>query len=353
MSELRDVDLLVDYTVPYTYKAGDYDFTIDDPERAYWGNYSKGGNSIRREASYFVAGSAEDEYFIEQMKINDDIKAVNDNLAASESSKHMTYRFLFSGDTSQMADRYGGSPYVVYLSGEGTLRLFIISNGKLSVKRSRDYYSWYYDIYEEIIHKNYVDDNLNKGYAEEISNVQVVRNDYDKSLISLLYFNNSMLFIRHFYTNSLFSWYDSEGKLHDEEMRSAFELIDGDLTTTPPTERTKNVPIFLVGVIPEGIKKTIIYDIDNNISSSNSELFTIFPYKDPDDPSNKEKNKEMVNRFNEDFALDLDTQVYSITTAKGLIRIFYRDSFGNIDGILLDNLNSPTLEVMNVFKGTI
>ena len=59
----------------------------------------------------------------------------------------------------------------------------------------------------------------------------------------------------------------------------------------------------------------------------------------------------MVKIFNENFALDLDTQVSAVTTAKGIIRIFYRDSFNNIDGLLLDGLVSPTLEVMNVNRG--
>jgi len=345
-----DNDIFVLDIVPEKYAVGSYDMNLPDPERSYWGNHTVSGNNIRREPSYFVAGDANDQYFIDQMQIIEDITSFNLDLSREEAHKGMTYRFLFNGDTSQMADAYEGSPYSIYISEEGAIRVFLISNGKLSVKRTRNYFTWYSDIREQVIHKNYVDDNLNKGLSEEISNIQIVRNDYNKNLLPVLYFNNGMLFIRYFHTNTLFSWYDSGGVLHDEQMKQSLEIANADYTASPPKERTKNVPIFLVGTIPDGIKEILVSDIENDVYPASSELFIEFPYKDPDNPSDKDKNKEMVNRFNENFALDLDTQAYGITTARGIIRIFYRDSLGHINSIVLDSLNRPTLEVMNVFK---
>ena len=350
-SELfSDDDIFVEYIVPETYVVGDYDISVSNPERAYWGQYTTGGSYIRRETSYFIAGDAEDQYFKDQKQTEEEIKDFNSTLSGNDVNKRMAFRFLFRGEESQMRDVFLESPYAIYLSELGAMRLFLISNGKLSVKRGRNFYTWYYDIYEQVIHKNYVDDQLNKGFPEEISNIQVVRNDYNKNILSLLYFYNKMLFIRHFQTNSFFSWYDSDGNLHDEQMKLALEITGGDLLASPSKERTPNVPIFLVGIIPEAIKKTIISDIENDVPYIESDLFIYFPYKDPDEPSNKEKNKEMVNRFNEDLAIDVDTQTYGVTTAKGLMRVFYMDNLGNINGIIVDSLHDPTLEIMNVFK---
>jgi hypothetical protein len=183
-----------------------------------------------------------------------------------------------------------------------------------------------------------------------------------------------MLFIRHFHTNVFFPWTDEEGNSHDDQIVRSLEVTDEDLTVDPPKKRTTNVPIFLVGVIPEKIKDSIKYDIDNNISQEDSELAIYFPYKDPDTPNDVDANKAMVDRFGEgiakdpatgdpiidpvtglpvafSFALDTNTQPYSFVTAKGLIRVFYKDSFGNIDGIIIDSLSNPNLEVMNVFNG--
>jgi hypothetical protein len=223
-----------------------------------------------------------------------------------------------------------------------------------------------------------MNDELNKGFTEDISNIQIVRDDYDKSRVSVLYFNNGMLFIRHFYTSDLFAWNDSEGNFHDQYIRRNLEVTDEDLKAEPPKKRTDNIPIFLVGVIPDGIKDSIKDDIDNDVSKEDSDLAIYFPYKDPDDHTGlteqeiKDLNKSMVDIFDigntvtlrviddngdwvdkvieTDFAVDTNTQPYSFVTAKGLIRVFYRDSIGNIDGVIIDALINPNLEVMNVFN---
>jgi len=344
------IDALVEYDVPITYNAGDYPDT-HDPERDYWGNYSEKGVMLRRQPSYFVAGLATDQYFIDQMQIINDISVFNNSLTDDDNlARKQTNRFLFEGDVNNMIDIFKGDPYAVYLSDDGFFRLFLISSGKLSIKKSSDSFSWQYDIFEQVIHKNYVSDELNKGFSEEISNIQIVRNDFDKSIVSVLYFNNSMLFIRHFQTNLLFPLYDIDGNLQNKQMINHLELTDEDFTINPTKNRTSHVPIFLVGIIPDQIKKDIISDIENEVPLGDSSLFIHFPYKDPDEPENKEKNKDMVNIFNENFRTDTDTQVYAETTAKGLIRVFYKDGFDNMNGIIIDSLTSPNLEVMNIFK---
>ena len=364
----------VDPIIPLGYEAGDYDVSLDDPERAYWGDFTYNGILMRREISYFVVADARDEYYVDQSRIATEIVDANKSLeGTSNANKIQTFRFLTASQESEMKDNFEGDPYSVYLSDDGVIRLFFVSNSRLSVKSSYNYVSWQYDVFEQSIHKNYMNDELNKGFTEDISNIQIIRDDYDKSVVSVLYFHNGMLFIRHFYTNLFFPWRDFEGVLHDEGMRSHLEVTDEDLTAEPPKKRTRNVPVFLVGVIPEKIRDSIKEDIDNDISIDDSELAIYFPYKDPDDHSGltkqeiKDLNKKMVDIFSignvvytdpttgegveTDFSVDTNTQPWAYITARGLIRVFYKDNFGRINGIIIDSLIDPNLEVMNVFNG--
>jgi hypothetical protein len=365
---------IVEPKIPDTYEAGDYDINLDNPEGDYWGDFSYNGVLLRREPSYFVVGSASDDYYIDQIEIIQQINASNALLAGTPNSdKIQTIRFIPASNDSEMRDDFNGSPYAIYISDDGVLRLFFVSNSKLSIKGSYNYITWQYDVFEQSIHKNYMDDELNRGFTEDVSNVQIVRNDYDKSLVSVLYFHNGMLFIRHFYTSFLTPWYDSEGNLHDEYIRSHLEVTDEDPDASPPKKRTVHVPIFLVGVIPEKIRDSIKDDIDTGTVAEDSDLAIYFPYKDPDDHTGlteqeiRELNKKMVDIFDigtvvykdavtgegieTDFSIDINTQPYAYTTSKGLIRIFYKDNFGRINGIIIDSLRDPKLEVMNIFNG--
>lgn len=352
-SDLIDpINGLVDPIIPDSYTAGDYNLLSDDPEREYWGNFSYNGILLRREPSYFIVANAEDEYFLDQIEISRQINDFNRTLiGTSDENKIQAQRLLFNGNFSEMRDNFKGLPYSVFLSGDGVLRLFFISNSKLSIKSSYNYVSWHYDVSEQIIHRTYMDDELNEGFSNDISNIQIVRDDYDKSLVSVLYTSNEMLFIRHFYTSELFSWRDSEGNLNNNHVKKHLDITKGDLNATPPEKRTNNIPIFLVGNIPGEIKEKIKNEIDNDILLENSDLAIYFPYKDPNNPSDKDANKNMVNIFDNNFSLDTNTQPYGCITARGLIRVYYKDTLGNVDGIIIDQLEKPNLEVMNVFKG--
>jgi len=320
-------DAFVEAKAPTSYNVDDYDQTEDDPEKGYWGDYSDKGNTLRRYPSYFIAGEATDPYFIEQMRIRDDL---NNDYENSSSDKVRQYpRFEFSGDETQMDDELRGDSYCVYMDDGGVFRLFMVVDEKLTVKRSNDYFSWKYDIEEQEIHKDFHDDTLNKGIAEGIQNIQVVRNDYTMERTSVLYFHAGMLFIRHFQTDLLFPFYDSDGEMNNDDMKKHLEI----------TEDTTHRPIFLVGNIPDSIKNARVSEIDSNISSLDSELFIYFSY-----------DKDMLEKFDDRFEVDQDTQVYAYTDKTGVIRIFYKDSFGNLNGIILNSLNTPMLEIMNKFK---
>jgi hypothetical protein len=206
-------------------------------------------------------------------------------------------------------------------------------DGKLTVKRSNDYFSWKYDIKEQVIHKDFKDESLNKGMTEEIQNIQVIRNDYTAAITSVLYFHAGMLFVRHFQTSLLFPFYDSNGNINNENMKKHIRLTK----KTEETEASTNLPIFLVGKIPDSILEARLREISSD--DDNSELYIHFPY-----------DKETLKKFDENFAVDSDTQAYAYTTKTGLIIIFYKDAFDNLDGIILDSLKSPKLEVKNKFK---
>lgn len=319
-------DIFIEPKVPTSYDVGDYDISLDNPDGGYWGKYSIEGKMLRRSPSYFIVGSSTDQYFQEQIKIKDNLNISNNTI--SDVNKRQYPRFDFLGNKNEMKDNFRGDTYTVYKDNSGILRLFIISNGKLSIKRSSNYFSWEYDMYEQIIHKNYIDDSLNKGLSEEIQNIQLVRNDYDNNLVSILYFYSGMLFMRHFDSSLLFPYYDSKGKKYDNQMKSQFSL----------TKESHNKPIFLVGKIPEDLKKIAVDEKDKEIFGPDSSLLIYFPY-----------NKEMLEKFDERFEVDIGTQAYAYVMNNGIKRIFYRDSFGNINGIIMSSLIDPQLEVMNTF----
>jgi len=339
--------------VPDSYLVGDYDHTTDDPEREMWGNYTPPGTTLRRLPSFFVVANADDDFFIEQAETNEQISIFNEALpfGVKDVKKIQTPRFLFGGNSEEMRTNFDGSAYSVFLDDDGSLKLFFVENGNLSVKSSTSYASWQYEVESQPIHKNYINEDLDKGFSEEISNIQIVRNDKDQSVVSVLYFHNGMLFVRNLQANSLYSWRNNDGKLEDQDMIRHLEIKDEDLTLDPIRKRTENLPIFLVGNIPDVLKTDIKNEIGNKTPAEDSVLAFIFPYTDPDTPGDIEANKAMVDRFNADFDIDTNTQVYAYTTATGLIRIFYKDSLGQMNGIIIDSFTSPNLEVMNVFKG--
>ena len=320
-------DAFVEYTVPTSYDVDDYDQKKEKPEEDYWGHYSNKGKLLRQYPSYFIAGDHKDPYFVEQIRIKDALNA--DYINSPKSDVRQVFRFDFSGNKNEMKDSFRGDAYSVYMDDEGVLRLFMLSDGKLSIKRSNNYFSWKYDVEKQIIHKDFIDDKLNKGMPEGIQNIQIVRNNYTESLVSVLYFHNGMLFIRHFHSDLLLPFYNSNGEINNENMKKHLEI----------TKDTKNKPIFLVGKIPKSIKDVKIKEIDNEVSDLDSDLFIYFPY-----------NKNMLEKFDERFEIDVNTQVYAYTLKNGLIRIFYKDIFGNLNGIILDALRISTLEVMNKFK---
>ena len=71
-----------------------------------------------------------------------------------------------------------------------------------------------------------------------------------------------------------------------------------------------------------------------------SEIAFIIPYE-----------LDMVEKFDERFALDTDTQSFGYTTRKGVIRIFYKDSFEVLQSLMLNGVKNPIPEILYKPKG--
>ncbi len=321
-------DAMVEPIIPETYDLGDYDQSLKIPEVEYWGDFSKGGRNIRRNPAYFVAGDGTEEYFTEQNRITRDL--VLDNRNISDVDKHQTPRLIFNGNVSQMRERFEGEAFAAYIDDSGTARVFITVDSKLSIKRSSDFRTWEYDVKDVEIHRDWVDPEVNKGEVIEIRNIQVVKNDFDAKILSLLYFHKNMLFMRHFSTAILYPVYDTNGVKLESYSEEQLSL----------TPTSTNNPIFLVGNMPEAMRNKRVEEIDNGISQDNSELLIDIPY-----------TRDEISRFDERFDVDMDTQVFAYIGSQGIMRILYKDKLGLLNSLIVDSLNAPTPEVWHISKG--
>lgn len=326
-------DAFIVPNVPDSYKVGDYDFSIDNPDAAYWSTQlSSYGLSLRRTPSYFVVGSTtEDPFFDDQMAIT---KALHNeyqsNLDPNDPASNQPYkvqyaRFEYSGAKSNLQDRYNGSSFGLHIDHQSVIRLFFVSNDKLSIKSSTDFYTWAYDVKEAEIHKIYADDEKNEGIDRKINNIQIVQNDYDAISVPLLYFNNDMLFVRYLDISILYPVPSSGEVDRGDLIRQSLEISGhGD-----------NNPIFLMGSIPETIKNIKLDELNNKTKVEDSALLIIFPY-----------TKSMIEKMDEKFGIDSATQPYGFTYKDGLERIFYKDTYGNLNGLVLNGRRDPNPECM-------
>lgn len=316
---------------PSQYDKDSYDFSKENPEKDFWGDYSDLGTALRRTPSYFVVGDSEDMYFKEQIKISIEqqmqyqvISDPNDPMTG-EPHKVVHARFQFVGDNNGMRDNYDGSGYTVHVDHEGVIRLILVSDGKMTIKRSNNMYGWDYDVIEADIHNFFKEDKENEGISNEIRNLQIIRNYDDGVQLYLLYFNNNMLFLRHFDTVLLFSSKkDDDGTVNKES--SYVKLV----------EDSPNKPIFIIGNIPDRIKRKVIDEKNNNLEPGleGSDILVRFPY-----------TSKQIEEFDEKFSIDVDTQPYAITSQTGLSRIFYKDIIGNLNSVVLNGSLNPVLEI--------
>ena len=307
-NNLVDLDYFKEYD-----RSEDYDENSNDLGDPSLANYSQKGQLLRRQTSYFIMGDANDSYFIRQKEIADAIWEYNQNVPIEQ---RKTIRFDYTEETLPSLDSFfsESESYSIYVDNSGLKRLFYVNDGKLFIKSSRNFIDWVYDVKDFVFHKNFLDDELNKGYSQDIRNIQIVRSYYDNDIISCLYTNNNMLFMRNLQSNLL------EPKVVDGERDNTNVLKHLEVT-----RNVEHKPLFLMGQMPDGIKEQKQIELQEHIPEYDSELGILISY-----PSN------VIEKFDENLAIDPDTQPLGYITRQGLLRIFYKNSLRDINSIIVD-----------------
>jgi hypothetical protein len=306
-SQLSQVDLWTTYNPPIN-----YDLTTAKTNETELSLYSSQGKLLREQTSYFIEGDANDTFYKKQVKIAKDIKDNNNKMISTKDFKKQIVRYDSFIPKEQMTKAYNGEAYTVDIDGSGNKRIFIIENNTLTIKSSSNFKTWMYDIIGAEIHRNFLAEN--KGEKIEIKNIQIVKNKFEENTLSLLYFHNGMLFLRNFQSNLISVNYNNENEKDDTQVRNYFKI----------TTENGNKPIFLLGNIPDEIRNEIG---KKDIITKLPILTLVFPY-----------DNETLKKFNEDYAIDDDTQSFGHYVRKGTMRVFYKDSFGNLRAV---SINGP------------
>lgn len=313
-------DLFVEYVPSDSYDENSKDDDNNNKESSIY-VYTEQGKMLRREPSYFVEGNKDDEYYKKQLITTRNIQTKNGALA--DADQKQSVRFISLTPDKQMNRNFNGNAYAVSVDKRGIKRVYLLENNKLTIKSSPNFSMWMYNAIEVEIHKNVFEEN--RGETIEIKNIQVVKNSFEESTINLLYFHNGMLFLRNIQSEALNVYYKKDGQVDYTRVTEYFKI----------TPNSGNKPIFLIGNIPEEIKDKI----GKKDSTGNPLLAFIVPY-----------NQEIVNIFNSNLELDTDTQPFGYYMRKGVIRLFYKDSTGNMNSISVGGFYIPSPEVLYKLK---
>jgi len=284
--------------------------------------FTENGKSLRRTISYFVAGSSEDSFFIEQINITNNIKKNN---LTSETPQH--FRFDYTGNLDDLDDSYNGKPFAIHKDNKGILRIFYADEDGMTIKASNNYQRWEYVSKNLPLHKTYLTDDIKEDSDPIVSNIQVARNYYDEEIIYLFYFFRGMLLMRVLPINLLTVKIDKDGNIDDSQMRNFLQI---------KPEFYGHRPIFISGYIPDDILKVRVRELEEEKITGEeviSDISILFPY-----------GLEDIGKFDINFEIDSSTQVFAYTTATGTVRVFYKDAFGNLNGAYI-NGESTTPEI--------
>jgi hypothetical protein len=315
-------DIWVDYVAPDFYDNTSTDDDVSDESSSLY-PFSDPGRSLRRGVSYFVLGDAEDQYFIDQITITNNILLNN-----SSNNLDQSIRFNFLGETSSMDSKFNGKPFAVNIDNRGVPRLFFTEeDGGFSIKFSRDYFRWDYIAKSLPLHKTYLTDDIIEEDNTVISNIQVARNYYDEGYIYIFYFYRGMLLMRVLSPEILTVDIDGSGDVDETRLRKYLDITSNSYSS---------LPIFIVGNIPDDILNLRVRELDDG---SVSQIAIQFPYN----------RSDILKKFNQDFEIDTSTQVFSYITGSGAVRVFYKDILGNVNGAYITG-ELPVLEIFYELK---
>jgi len=299
----------IEYHAPVEFDITTPEEDMDIKESSLY-QFSEQGRQLRRKPSYFLIGDSNDSYFEEQIKISQEIKNKN----KKDDDFLMYPRFLFEGDIEEMKDDYMGSAYTPHTDKSGYRYLFYEENGLLQIKASINIKNWYTLAEDLILHKHFLIDD-EKGDIRKIKNIQLIRDWVNKDILSILYFCDNMLFVRHFYSNLI--------SRYGDQIYEYMEL----------NEQSASRPIFLIGEMDDSIKEQARKDKIEDIRLKDSDMYIDIPY-----------DIDMLELFDNSLSVDINTQPYAYVTKTGIARISYKDGNGKLCFINLNGLNNPIPE---------
>ncbi|MCF7795986.1 hypothetical protein K9M42_02735 [Patescibacteria group bacterium] len=288
-------------------------------------NYSYNGKILRSNYSYFIEGDSESSYYKEQRYIYNLIKDKNDDVEEIDFKNKI--RFYFNEKNEDNLNKsFDNKAYFVHQDNYGNSRLFYLKNNKLSIKRSSDKINWIEEINDIPIHKNFIDEDIEKEEFA-ISIIQKAKFFFDNNVMGLIYVHNGMMFIRYFQLDMLLhSDIDNSDDVNNSILYNQL-LISND--------KKDNFPIFLVGKLSNQIKMSLKNDFEQGIAYEDSNRLVYFPYEE-----------DMIDKFNDDFAIDSTTQPHAYKVREGLNRIFYKDINGKLNALLINGMYDISFECM-------
>ena len=162
-------DVWVNYEPPSFYDETSADDNDELPESSL-NPYTENGKLLRRATSYFVAGSAEENYFIDQMRITEAIRTNNE-----QNDLTQNIRFDYTGDEEDLDGAYNGKPFGINRDNKGILRVFYAGEEGMTIKTSTDYKRWEYVAKDLPLHSTYLTDDIKEEDSVVVSNMQIAR----------------------------------------------------------------------------------------------------------------------------------------------------------------------------------
>ncbi len=290
------------------------------------GSYTSLGRQLRQEVSWFVHGNADDSFFKDCVKLQNDIAKARQDFGIK-----LPVRFAFAGDANGIEAQHMDSDFegkfCAYYDNRGKFRtVFTNGDGRISWKTNGgDVSNWYYDVRGEYIHKDFFADDPDQKDLS-IDNPQIVYDALNDD-VWLFYFHRSGLYVRRFDNAMLYPdkaggtelpQNEDEGFVTNDRIKKHIEIA---------TDST-SLPIFLVGLLDTemiaGIAK------DENVAKDKREVSIDFRYDKPEN-------------FSEKYPVDIGSKTVGYAMRNGLIRLFYRSEHGDVLGLTL-NGGMPSLD---------
>lgn len=265
-------------------------------------HFSSPGITLRSDTSYVAIGNATGRYLTQELEIS----------ALRQAAGYSDIRFRYAGEDAGLDQGFANVDFFAYKNKTGQFNLMYALNGKLYNRKSNNNgISWFVDVDDISIHKHI------KNQEYRAINKLGFGYDFYADNMYITYISDGMLFLRFI-----------DGKTYSLDDRSNIENISNlQLALDPDSDET--APIFITGLMPE--------DILPQVSSGGNHF--IFPYY-----NSGEWNK-FADKRNPVYAVS-DFQCLGYPLNNGLMRFFYIDYYGNLQGFTYNR--KPILDIIYI-----